>query len=86
MGFSEQEYWSGSPFPSPGNLPNPGVELGSPASQADSLPLSHQESPLFHSSSNSNEAGDGDRRPGGEMVREASLCWFSFNIRSEISF
>ena len=38
MGFSRQEYWSGLPFPSPGDLPNPGIEPGSPASQADSLP------------------------------------------------
>ena len=30
MGFSRQEYWSGLPFPSPGDLPNPGIELGSP--------------------------------------------------------
>ena len=38
VGFSRQEYWSGLPFPSPGDLPNPGVEPGSPALQADSLP------------------------------------------------
>ena len=38
MGFSRQEYWSGLPFPSPGDLPNPGIEPGSPALQADSLP------------------------------------------------
>ena len=38
MGFSRQEYWSGLPFPFPGDLPNPGIELGSPALQADSLP------------------------------------------------
>ena len=38
MGFSRQEYWSGLPFPSPGDLPNPGIEPGSPASQADALP------------------------------------------------
>ena len=38
MGFSRQEYWSGLPFPSPGDLPNPGIELGSPAPQADTLP------------------------------------------------
>ena len=38
MGFSKQEYWSGLPFPSPGDLPNPGIEPGSPALQADSLP------------------------------------------------
>ena len=37
MGFSRQEYWSGLPFPSPGDLPNPGTEPGSPALQADSL-------------------------------------------------
>ena len=34
MGFSSQEYWSGLPFLSPGNLPNPGIELRSPALQA----------------------------------------------------
>ena len=38
MEFSRQEYWSGLPFPSPGDLPNPGMELGSPALYADSLP------------------------------------------------
>ena len=37
MGFSRQEYWSGWPFPSPGILPNPGIESGSPALQADAL-------------------------------------------------
>ena len=38
MKFSRQEYWSGLPFPSPGYLPNPGIEPGSPALQADSSP------------------------------------------------
>ena len=37
MGFSRQEYWSGLLFPSPGDRPNPGIEPGSPALQADSL-------------------------------------------------
>ena len=37
MEFSRQEYWSGLPFPSPGNLPYPGIEPGSPTLQADSL-------------------------------------------------
>ena len=37
MGFSRQEYWSGLPFPSPGDLPNPGIEPGSPTLQADAL-------------------------------------------------
>ena len=38
MEFSRQEYWSGLPFSSPGDLPNPGIEPKSPALQADSLP------------------------------------------------
>ena len=38
MGFFRQEYWSGLPFPSPGDLPNPGIDPGSPALQADALP------------------------------------------------
>jgi len=38
MGFPRQEYWSGLPFPSPGDLPHPGIKPGSPPLQADSLP------------------------------------------------
>ena len=38
MEFSRQEYWSGLPFLFPGDLPNPGIEPGSPALQADALP------------------------------------------------
>ena len=38
MGFSRQEYCSGLTFPSPGDLPNPGIEPGSPSLQADTLP------------------------------------------------
>ena len=38
MGFSRQEYWSGLPFPSPGNLPDPGIEPRSPTLEADALP------------------------------------------------
>ena len=47
MGFSRQEYWSGLSFPSPGNLPDPRIEFGSPALQTDAL-LSE---PLLFSSS-----------------------------------
>ena len=58
MEFSRQEYWSGLSFPSPGDLPNPGIEPRSPASEADSLPsvppgkpyepqgLSHRDCPM----------------------------------------
>ena len=38
MGFSRQEYWSGLPFPTPGDLPNPVIKPASPALHADSLP------------------------------------------------
>ena len=38
MGFPRQEYWSGLPFPSPGDLPYPEIEPGSPTLQTDSLP------------------------------------------------
>ena len=45
MEFSRPEYWSGQPLPSPRNLPNPRIELGSPALQADSLPAEPQGKP-----------------------------------------
>ena len=45
MEFSRPEYWSGSPFPSPGDLPNPGIESRSPTLQADSLPVEPQGKP-----------------------------------------
>ena len=45
MGYSRQEYWSGLPFPSPGDLPDPRIEPWSPALQADSYHLSHQGTP-----------------------------------------
>ena len=37
MGFSRQEYWGGLPFASPGDLPDPGIEPGSPALESDAL-------------------------------------------------
>ena len=43
--FSRPEYWSGWPFPSPGDLPNPGIEPRTPALQADSLPAEPQGKP-----------------------------------------
>ena len=47
MEFSRPEYWSGEPFPSPEDLPNPGIELRSPALQADSLPAEPQWKPKY---------------------------------------
>ena len=46
MGFSRPEYWSGLPFPTQGDLSNPGIEP-TPALQADSLPLHYQGSPIM---------------------------------------
>ena len=48
VGFPRQQYWSGLPFPSPGDLPDPGIEPMSSALQADSLPLSHQGIPIIN--------------------------------------
>ena len=46
--FPRQEYWSGLPFPPPGNLPNPGIEPASPASPALCVPLSHSGKSYTH--------------------------------------
>ena len=53
-GFSRQEYWSGLPFPSPGDLSNPGIEPGSPALQADALPFEPSGKPIFRKTSGLN--------------------------------
>ena len=47
MGFSRQKYWSGLPFLSPGDLADPGIEPGSAALQADSLPTELPEKPIL---------------------------------------
>ena len=47
MGFSRQEYWSGLPFPSPGDLPDPGLEPRSPTLRADALPSEPPGKPPF---------------------------------------
>ena len=49
MESSGQEYWSGWPFPSPGDLPNPEIEPRFPTLQADSLPVEPQGKPLINS-------------------------------------
>ena len=52
MEFSRQEYWSGLPFPFPGDLPSPGIQHRSPALQADSLPSEPTGKPLNSSTYN----------------------------------
>ena len=65
IGFSRQEYWSGLPFPSPGDLPHVGIEPGSPALRADSLltePPGKRDGK--ESACNVGAAGDGGLIPG----------------------
>ena len=72
MGFSRQEYWNGLPFPSPGDLPDPGIEPRPPALQADALPSEPPGKPpikaevadLWHHSAK-----------GGKKAWDNSLCF-----------
>ena len=62
--FSRLEYWSGQPFPSPGDLPNPGIKPRSPALQADSLPaepLGKPQSKMKHNSGKERQADISDK-------------------------
>ena len=54
MGFSRQEYWSGLPFPSSGDLPDPGIEPRSPTLQADALTSAPPGKPKIYSYNNIN--------------------------------
>ena len=56
MGFFRQEYWSGLPFPSPGDLPNPGIEPGPPAFQADALTSEPPGKPSFNTHNHLDES------------------------------
>ena len=58
MGFSRQEYWSGLPFPSPGDLPDPGIEPVSPGLQADSLPTELRGKPYMGRRGNKDTSKD----------------------------
>ena len=75
MEFSRQGYWSGLPFPSPGNPPGPGTEPGSPALQADSLLSPHSQGmqmwgqPLPHLSSTGTQAQQA-QPPGSNLDLE----------------
>ena len=78
MGFSRQEYWSGLPFPSPGDLPDPGIEPGSPTFQAEALTSEPPRKPFSggldgkESTCNSGDPGSilGLGRPPGEGKRQ----------------
>ena len=86
MGFSRPEYWSGRPFPSPGDLPNPGTEPRSPTLQADSLPAEPQGKPQKSSHSvvsDSNECPT-QKNEGSSLKKLGAmfshLTWVKFNF------
>ena len=68
MGLSRQVYWNGSPFPAPGDLPDPGIQSASPALQADSLPVSHLGGPIVFL----NDEGL-KKATNGQVL--CQLCW-----------
>ena len=74
MGFPRQEYWSGLPFPSPGDLPDPGIGPKSPGLQVDSLPSEPPGKPNLGVYSGDREEDTFRRylsyRAGGPLLRE----------------
>ena len=78
MGFSRQEYWSGLPFPSPGGLPNPGIEPRSPALQEDALPSEPPGKPMARKMSfYQNITRDSSKYsfPKASAGRVVCVCW-----------
>ena len=73
MGFSRNEYWSGLPFPSPGDLPNPGIKPRSPALHVDSLLI---ELP------GKSEAGRGDFKKI-KKKKKKMRAWTSFRVKKK---
>ena len=71
MTFPRQKYWSRSPFPSRGNLPNPGIKPTFPVWQTDSLPLSHQESYTMNNSTEESVTHEFNLQ-----LLEATLEWY----------
>ena len=76
MGFPRQEYWSGLPFSSPGDFPDPGIELRSPSLQADSLPSEPTGKPLPESNVNTHRAHRtaGIPRPSLHVFKAGNRC------------
>ena len=74
--FSRPEYWSGQPFPSPGDLPNPGVEPRSPVLRVDSLPAEPQEKPLISTREHFMLSSHGPAEERPERGRDLSKAMF----------
>ena len=85
MGFPRQEYWSGLPFPSPGDLLDPEIKLGSPASQEDSLPSEPRGKSLA-------QIGTGDRSGalpkqiyGHPGYQNACHCFLQVSLKTQFT-
>ena len=78
MGFSRQEYWSGLPFPSPGDLPDSGIEPKSPVSPVRQMMLSHQRNPHSFLSSNNMPLYGWTRFVSIHSFTDGYLCFFYF--------
>ena len=81
LGFYRPEYWSGLPCPSPGDLPNPGIEPGSPALQADSLPFEPSGIPQTQSPNGQNLGAHTRSQPevGSGVLDISSVASCAFN-------
>ena len=74
VSFSRQEYWSGLPHPPPGDLPTPGIEPASPASQADSLQTPPETTPLATSGYSPPVSGRPPSHAGTLLPPRGPLC------------
>ena len=81
MRFSRQEYWSGLPFPSPGDLPNPGIEPRSLALQADSLPTELQIYPHSYPFPFHTKVIVPQRRAGPSLIKNVASQITPLNIK-----
>ena len=84
MGFSRQEYWSRLPCPSPGDLPNPGIELSSPTLQVDSLPSKPPGKPMltYQSHNVTKRTSKGKQCIDSQMLTRTRRIYVLFNIIS----
>ena len=79
IGFSRQEYWRGLPFPSPGDLPNPGIEPWSPTLQADSLLSEPPGKQIELNPARNQNCVINVQDEGNCSVPAVSYCWQPFN-------
>ena len=89
LGFSRQEYWSGLPFPSPGDLPGPGIEPGCPALQADALPSEPPGKPIgllkYHNMQPASENQNVDKRNFHSSIHLLMNHFFQKQSLSQLS-